>query len=95
MGLGKMSYDEALGCADRLKENAENLRLHLANLKTEMDSLDTVLKSKGADQVTDTYTTVDEDMEKSPDKIEGYDAYIRDAVARYRANDAQLAQEGN
>jgi hypothetical protein len=94
MGLGKMSYDEALGCADRLQKNAEDLRLHLTTLKTEMDSLNEVLKSRGADQIAVTYALIDSDMEKCPDKILGFNAYIRDAVNKYRADDEKLAQEG-
>ncbi len=94
MGLGKMSYEDALGCADRLKQNSDDLRLHLADLKREMESLDEVLKSRGANQVSETYTAIDSDMEKSPDKINEFNLYIRDAVASYRAADEQLKQEG-
>lgn len=94
MGLGKMTYEEALGCAERLKKNADDLRLHIADLKREMNSLNEVLASKGADQVTDTYSMIDTDLEKCPDKIEGFDLYIQEAVKRYRADDAQLGQEG-
>ena len=94
MGLGKMSYTEALECANNLSKNAEDLRTHLLNLRAEINSMDEVLVSNGATQLLSTYNDLDKELIKCPVKIEIYEAYLREAVEKYQNSDNQLKQEG-
>jgi len=94
MGLGKMSYDDALGCAERLGKTAADLGTHLSSLKAEIMSMDEVLVSEGASQLLTKYDNLDKQLATCPAKIEGYEAYLKEAVQKYRASDAALKQEG-
>lgn len=94
MGLGRMTYSEATASADRLSEIAAALDTELTNLRSEIFSMDEVLKSEGANQVLETYDNLDKELTKCPTKIVEFEKYLRDAIEQYKQDDQTLIEEG-
>ena len=93
MALGGMSYGEALTCAEQMKNAAAEMDNLFAQLKSEMDSLETVLSSKGGGQLLVTYRTLEAKLSGFPTKVRSFEGFLRTAVAQYQADDASLSSE--
>ncbi len=93
MALGSMSYSEARTRAEELNKAAKNMDEIFAKLKAEMDSLETVLKSKGGEDLYATYKTLEAKIGSFPNKVRDFRAFLLEAVAQYEADDAALAKE--
>ncbi len=93
MALGSMSYGEARTCATDLGNAAAAMDDLFAKLKSEMNSLDSVLRSNGADELLATYRTLEAKLSGFPDKVRSFQGFLNAAVAQYEADDAQLSRE--
>lgn len=93
MGLGRMTYGEATTSADNLNKSSASLEKYLKDLREEIDSLDEVLRSEGADQLLKTYEELDEELRVCPQKITGFEVYLRDAIKKYQEDDQRLKEE--
>lgn len=93
MALGSMSYSEARARAEELNKAAANMDEIFAKLKSEMDSLETVLKSKGADELYATYKTLEAKIGSFPNKVRDFRTFLLAAVEQYEADDAALTSD--
>ncbi len=93
MALGSMSYDEARGCANALGNAAREMDDLFKNLSAEMNTLDDVLKSKGADELVDTYKTLEAKLSGFPNKVRAFQSFLNAAVDQYQADDASLSHD--
>lgn len=93
MALGSMSYSEARTCATELGNAAAAMDDLFTQLKGEMNALDSVLKSKGADELLATYKVLEAKLQGFPDKVRAFQGFLNAAVQQYEADDAQLSSE--
>ena len=93
MALGSMSYTEARTCATELENAAANMDNLIAQLRVEMESLEDVLRSNGANELYATYKTLDAKIDGFPNKVRAFKGFLETAVAQYEADDAALARE--
>ena len=93
MGLGRMSYGEATTCADNLNKYAANLEKCLTDLRNEINSMDEVLKSEGADQLLARYDELDKELVDCPTRINGFETHLRTAIKKYQDDDQRLREE--
>ena len=93
MALGSMSYSEARNCAGELKTAAANMDDLIAQLRIEMETLEDVLKSKGAGELYATYKTLDAKINGFPEKVRAFGGFLEAAVNQYEADDAALSRE--
>ena len=93
MGLGRMTYSEATTSADNLNKSSASLEKHLKDLRYEIDSMDDVLRSEGAEQLLKTYEELDNDLRVCPQKITGFEVYLRGAIKKYQEDDQRLEEE--
>lgn len=93
MALGSMSYGDARLRAKELNTAASNMDEIFVKLKKEMDSLETVLRSKGADDLYATYRTLEAKISSFPNKVRDFRGFLLAAVEQYEADDASLSSE--
>ena len=93
MALGSMSYSEARARAEELNKSASRMDEIFTELKAEMDSLETVLRSKGADELYATYKTLEAKLSGFPNKVRDFRKFLLEAVAQYEADDAALVSD--
>ena len=93
MALGSMSYGEARTCASDLGKAASEMDTLFNNLRTEMNSLEDVLKSKGADELYQTYKVLEAKLSGFPEKVRAFQGFLNAAIDQYEADDAALASE--
>lgn len=91
--LGSMTYAQAETCAEQLKSAATAMDELFIQLKNEMNSLETVLKSKGGDELYATYKTLETKLDGFPNKVRSFEGFLRTAIAQYQADDASLSSE--
>lgn len=95
MALGSMGYEEARNCANNLGKAASEMDALFNQLKSEMNSLEDVLKSKGADELYATYKTLEGNLSDFPNKVRAFEEFLNNAVSQYEADDAALTSEVN
>lgn len=93
MALGSMSYGEARTCASDLGKAASEMDTLFNNLRSEMNSLEEVLRSKGADELLMTYKTLEAKLNGYPDKVRAFQGFLNSAVEQYEADDAALTND--
>ena len=93
MALGSMSYSQARTCANELNKSASSMDDLFNQLKNEMNSLESVLKSKGADELYSTYKTLESKIGNFPNKVRDFEAFLTSAVEQYEADDARFSNE--
>ncbi len=93
MALGTMSYSEARTCATEFGNAAAEMDNLFSQLKMEMNTLEEVLKSKGATELYNTYKTLEAKIDSFPNKVRDFKRFIETAVAQYEADDAALNGE--
>ena len=93
MALGLMSYEDATKEAENLNLSASKMDKEFDNLKREMDSLETVLKSRGADELYATYKVLESKIRNYSDKVRDFSSFLSSAVAQYKSDDEQLVKE--
>ena len=93
MGLGRMSYSEATKCADNLGTYADTIEKKLRDLRSEIDSMDEVLKSEGASELLAKYDELEKKLADCPTKIKGFEAHLRTAIEQYQSDDERLREE--
>ena len=93
MALGSMSYASARDAAKNLGNIATNMDNLISQLRAEMESLESVLKSKGATELYATYKTLDAKIDGFPNKVRAFKGFLEAAVAQYEADDAALMKE--
>ena len=93
MALGSMSYEEARTCANELGNSAVKMDNLIAQLRNEMESLQDVLRSNGANELYATYKTLDAKIEGFPSKVRDFKGFLETAVAQYEADDIALSRE--
>lgn len=93
MALGSMSYTEARTCAGDLGTAATNMDNLIAQLRSEMNSLEDVLKSNGASELYATFKTLDAKLNGYPEKVRSFKGFLETAVAQYEADDQALSRE--
>lgn len=93
MALGSMSYPQALDAAKRLGDIADNMDNQISQLRAEMESLESVLKSKGATELYLAYKGLDAKIDGFPNKVRAFKGFLESAVAQYEADDASLMKE--
>ena len=93
MALGTLSDSEALSCANNLKQSSTNMTNLFNDLKNEMNSLESVLKSEASDQLLATYKELEAKLDGFPSKIDDFEVFLRNAVAQYQADDKALESE--
>ena len=93
MALGSMSYGEARTCATELGNAASEMDNLFSQLKTEMNSLEEVLRSNGASELYATYKTLEAKLDGFPNKVRDFKGFLETAVAQYEADDAALMKE--
>lgn len=91
--IGSMTYAQAETCADQLKSAAAAMDDLFTQLKNEMNSLESVLKSKGADELFATYKSLEAKIDGFPSKVRAFEGFLRTAVAQYQADDASLSSQ--
>jgi len=91
--IGSMTYAQAETCADQLKAAASAMDDLFSQLKNEMNSLESVLKSKGADELYATYKSLEAKLDGFPSKVRSFEGFLRTAVAQYQADDASLSSQ--
>lgn len=91
--IGSMTYAQAETCADQLKSAATAMDDLFTQLKNEMNSLESVLKSKGADELFATYKSLEAKIDGFPNKVRAFEGFLRTAVAQYQADDASLSSQ--
>lgn len=93
MALGSMSYGQARTCATELGNAAGEMDNLFSQLKSEMNSLEDVLKSNGADELYATYKTLEAKLDGFPNKVRAFKGFLETAVTQYEADDAALMKE--
>lgn len=93
--LGSLKYDEARSYAANMRESAKAMTDLLAELKKEMDSLESVLKSKGADELYSTYKTLEAKVGSYPEKVIEFASFLESTVAKYEYADQTLQNSVN
>lgn len=93
MALGNMSYTEGRECAANLGTSAANMDEFFNQLRAEMNSLEEVLKSKGADELFATYKGLEAKLNSFPDKVRGFQGFLTSAIEQYEADDAALSSQ--
>ena len=93
MAIGSMSYTEMRACAEELGTEADNMDKIFENLKKEMNSLETVLKSRGGDELYSTYKILEAKLDGFPNKLRDFQAFVTTAVDQYESDDAALASD--
>lgn len=93
MALGSMSYVEARGCADELNKSSRMMDQYFNNLRSEMNSLETVLRSNAGDQLYMEYKGLEAKLNGFPTKIREFETFLRRAVEQYENDDAALNSE--
>ena len=95
MALGSLSYAEARNSAASLGDSADKMIELFNKLKDEMNSLESVLKSKGADELFETYKLLESKMGGFPIKIKEFKGFLEAVVEQYESDDAALSSEVN
>ncbi len=93
MAVGSMSYAEVRTCATNLGSYASEMDALFERLKNEMNSLEDVLRSKGADELYSTYKSLEGKLSNYPNKVRDFQDFLNKAVSQYEADDAALANE--
>ena len=93
MALGSLQYSEARAHVSELRTSAQNMVELLNELKREMDTLESVLKSKGADELYATYKQLEAKVGSYPEKVQDFANFLETSVARYEAVDNNLASQ--
>jgi len=93
MALGSMSYAEAKTCASELGTAASNMDNLISLLRTEMNSLEDVLKSRGGSSLYATYLELDKKLDGFPNKVRAFKGFLETAVQQYEADDAALTKD--
>lgn len=93
MALGSMSYSEARTCATELGNAAAEMDNLFSQLKSEMNSLEEVLRSNGASELYATYKSLEAKIDGFPNKVRAFKSFLETAVAQYEADDAALMKE--
>ena len=93
MGVGRMSYTEATTCADNLSRYSANIEKYLTDLRTEINSMDEVLKSEGANELLAKYDELDKKLVDCPVKITEFENHLRTAIRKYQEDDQRLREE--
>lgn len=93
MALGSMSYTEARTCANELNKSAGLMDDYFNRLRSEMNSLETVLRSNAGEQLYLEYKGLEGKLSGFPNKIREFETFLRKAVAQYEADDAALNSE--
>jgi uncharacterized protein YukE len=93
MGVGRMSYTEATTCADNLNRYSANIEKYLTDLRTEINSMDEVLKSEGANELLARYDELDKKLVDCPVKITEFENHLRTAIRKYQEDDQRLREE--
>lgn len=93
MALGSMSYDMARERAEELQNAAQKMDEEFNKLRSEMNSLESVLRSKGGDELYSSYKQLEAKLNSFPNKVRDFRNFLLAAVAQYEADDASLANE--
>ena len=93
MALGSMSYSVVRTCATNLGEYASEMDTLFEKLKGEMESLEDVLRSRGAEELYSTYKTLEGNLSNYPAKVRAFQDFLNEAVSQYEADDAALAND--
>ena len=95
MALGSMSYSEARTCAANLGTEADNMDATFNELRAEMNSLEDVLRSKGATALYESYLAVEKNLSSFSTKVRSFTDFLNAAVTEYERDDEQLASEAS
>lgn len=93
--LGTMTYEEARNCASSMTTSANNMDEYFSRLRSEMNSLEDVLKSKGADDLYNTFLELDKKLDGFPEKIREFSKFLTETVDAYIADDENLSNMAN
>lgn len=93
MALGSMSYEDARARASELTTSATKIDELFDQLKIEMNSLEEVIKSNGADSLYQAWKTLEPKLDGYPSKIRDFSAFLNKAVEAYEQNDRALGKE--
>lgn len=92
MALGSMSYSEARERADRLGAICRRMDEDFLTLRNQMNSLESVLVSKGGDQLYETYKHLDEKLSGFTSKVTSFQQFLYKAIEEYQAQDDILTR---
>jgi uncharacterized protein YukE len=92
MALGTMSYSEAKERADKLGAISNRMDEQFTRLRNQMNSLENVLKSKGATQLYETYTQLDAKLSGFTSKVTSFQQFLYKAVEEYQTQDDILTR---
>ena len=95
MALGSMTYQEARDRAEDLNNAASRMDEEFTKLRSEMDTLEEVLKSKGGTELYQSYKVLEAKLNSFPNKVRDFRMFLLKAVEQYEADDAQLTSEVN
>ena len=95
MALGRMSYEEGRTCASDLGSSAAEMDNLFSQLRSEMNSLEEVLRSKGADELYATWKVLDAKLNGYPNKVRDFQGFLNASITQYEADDAALSGEVN
>ncbi len=93
MALGSMNYNDARARARDMENSASSLDSIIAELRKEMNSLEDVLKSDGADSLLATYKVLDAKIDSYPGKVRDFKKFLLKAVDQYEADDLEFKSE--
>lgn len=93
MALGSMSYADAKTCGSDLGTSADNMDNLISLLRSEMNSLEDVLKSSGGSSLYATYLELDKKLDGFPNKVRAFKMFLENAVSQYEADDAALTRD--
>lgn len=92
MALGSMSYSEARERADRLGTICDRMDEDFLTLRSQMNSLENVLVSKGGDQLYETYKQLDAKLSGFTSKVISFQQFLYKAIEEYKAQDDILTR---
>lgn len=93
MALGSMSYVEARTCADELNKSSRMMDQYFDRLRSEMNSLESVLRSNAGEQLFLEYKGLEGKISGFPTKIREFEMFLRRAVEQYENDDLALNSE--
>ncbi len=95
MALGSMSYTEAREYAANLGTEADNMDATFNELRAEMNSLEDVLRSKGATALYESYLAVEKELSSFSTKVRTFRDFLNSAVTLYEGDDEDLIREAS
>lgn len=93
MAVSKLEYDTAKSCIDKFNRIYLEMTDTFNALKTEMESLENDLKSRGGELLYNDYKSLEPKLDEVPKKVDEFKRFLELAIAEYEEEDQILQNQ--